>query len=231
MIGIYKITNPNNRIYIGQSINIENRKKYYSSLRCKNQRKLYNSLLKYGYENHIFEIICYCEILQLNKLERYYQEKYDCVENGLNCRYTKSNDKTGSLSNETKLKISKANIGKKLSNEIKLKISENTKNGMTKEGKERLSIFRKNHKTTDETRLKISIKSKGRLHSDKTKKMLSDFRFGSNNPNAKIVLDFNTGVFYNTSKECADILGINKSTLRHYLSGYIKQDRYNLKYV
>ena len=35
MIGIYKITNPSGKIYIGQSINIENRKKIYSKSICK----------------------------------------------------------------------------------------------------------------------------------------------------------------------------------------------------
>jgi len=29
MVGIYKITNPNGKIYIGQSINIESRKRVY----------------------------------------------------------------------------------------------------------------------------------------------------------------------------------------------------------
>lgn len=43
--GIYKITNPNSRIYIGQSINIKNRFwSYMSKGAAKNQHKLYNSL-------------------------------------------------------------------------------------------------------------------------------------------------------------------------------------------
>lgn len=57
MRGIYKITSPNNKIYIGQSVNIENRFSQYERLKCERQPILYNSLKKYGYENHIFEII------------------------------------------------------------------------------------------------------------------------------------------------------------------------------
>ena len=57
MIGVYKITSPTNKIYIGQSTNIEKRKKSYSKLKCKDQTKLYSSLIKYGWENHTFEII------------------------------------------------------------------------------------------------------------------------------------------------------------------------------
>jgi group I intron endonuclease len=231
MSGIYKITNPKGKVYIGQSVNVLNREKYYKSLRCKNQTKIYNSLKKYGADAHVFEIICYCDVSQLNDLERYYQELYNVIDSGLNCRFTNTYDKAGSLSKETKEKIRKANIGKKLSEETKLKISENTKKGMTESVREKISLSRKNYKYSDETKLKISITSKGRFHSKETKEKLSVSRFNSNNPNAKIVLDYNTGVFYNTSKEASDILGIKLSTIRHYISGYIKQERYNLKYV
>ena len=48
MIGIYKITSPNNKVYIGQSVDIEKRLKRYKNLNCKKQSKIYNSLNKYG---------------------------------------------------------------------------------------------------------------------------------------------------------------------------------------
>jgi hypothetical protein len=44
-IGIYKITSPTNKVYIGQSIKINERKRKYKKLDCKNQPKIYNSLL------------------------------------------------------------------------------------------------------------------------------------------------------------------------------------------
>ena len=58
MIGIYKITSPTNRIYIGQSINIEYRFKQYRWIKAKSQTRLRNSFLKHGVENHKFEIVC-----------------------------------------------------------------------------------------------------------------------------------------------------------------------------
>ena len=170
MSGIYKITNPKGKVYIGQSVNVVARKKYYKYLRCKNQTKIYNSLKKYGFENHIFEQVCYCDVSELNELERYYQEFYNSVENGLNCRMTNTKDKSGFLSEETKNKIRNVNLGKKHSEETKLKISEKTKKGMTKEGKEKLSLFRKTFQISEETKIKMSIKSKGRLHTLETKK-------------------------------------------------------------
>jgi len=101
MIGIYKITNPNGKIYIGQSINIESRKHSYSKLRdCKNQTKLYNSLVKYGFSAHIFECIEQCTIEQLNERERYWQDYYNVLKEGLNCKLTGSRDRSGKLSEE-----------------------------------------------------------------------------------------------------------------------------------
>jgi group I intron endonuclease len=92
MIGIYKITNPKNKIYIGQSNNIEKRFKQYEKVKnIKTQKKLYFSLIKYGFENHNFEIICECDLNELTIKERYYQELFNSVYNGLNCHYVDIN--------------------------------------------------------------------------------------------------------------------------------------------
>lgn len=57
MIGIYKITSPSGKVYIGQSWNIERRFYTYTKGKCKDQPKLYNSFLKYGVDNHKFEVV------------------------------------------------------------------------------------------------------------------------------------------------------------------------------
>jgi group I intron endonuclease len=86
MIGIYKITSPSNKIYIGQSKNVEKRIKFYKYTLAKGQPRLYNSFKKYGYENHTFEIIHCCEIHELFYFERYYQDLFSVeLEKGLNC--------------------------------------------------------------------------------------------------------------------------------------------------
>lgn len=54
---IYKITSPSNKIYIGQTWDWIKRKSVYRRNACKGQIKLYNSLVKYGFINHILEII------------------------------------------------------------------------------------------------------------------------------------------------------------------------------
>lgn len=110
MIGIYKIENPEGKVYIGQSRKVEKRLRYYNLENSKGQVKLNKSFVEYGIENHNFELIQECEVTQLNITERYWQDFYDSVDNGLNCKRT---DKT--LSSE------KVNSGrKKLNPEDKL---------------------------------------------------------------------------------------------------------------
>lgn len=121
---IYKITSPSDKVYIGQTVNLNKRFNKYNNLHCKGQVKLYNSFKKYGVNNHIFVVICEVSQSELNDIERYYQDYYNSVEKGLNCRLTKSNDKSGSLSLETRNKLSKAAIGKKMSKEARVKMSE-----------------------------------------------------------------------------------------------------------
>jgi len=135
MVGIYKITNPKGKIYIGQSINIEKRwEREYYTLQCKDQPKIYNSLKKYGPENHIFEIIEKCLLDQLNERERYWQDYYNVLEEGLNLKLTNTEDRNGKHSDETISKMKEywrnyykinngPNKGIKQSEETKLKKS------------------------------------------------------------------------------------------------------------
>jgi group I intron endonuclease len=107
MIGIYKIINPKGRVYIGQSIRIATRKEDYSKLRdCKGQPRLYASLVKYGFSEHIFEVVEECAIEDLNTRERHWQDFYEVLsEKGLNCRLTGTGDKSGCYSQEVRDKI------------------------------------------------------------------------------------------------------------------------------
>ena len=55
LVGIYKITSPTGRIYIGQSWNIVKRMKTHKA--CKSNRLLANSITKYGKENHHYRVV------------------------------------------------------------------------------------------------------------------------------------------------------------------------------
>lgn len=126
-IGIYKITSPSDKTYIGQSINIERRWKAYKNINeSKSQIKLYSSFIKYGIINHKFEIIEKCSIEQLNEKEIYWGLYY-CVldKTGLNLKLGNSN---GKCSQETKDKISQARKGWVPSIERGIKIGNKNKN-------------------------------------------------------------------------------------------------------
>lgn len=118
MVGIYKITNPKGKIYIGQSINIESRKRvyfYFNSYKNSIGPVLTNSFKKYGFENHIFEVIEECSIEQLNERETYWKQYYlDQVKgNWKQVMFCNLHDTGGGpLSEITKQKISKSMTGK-----------------------------------------------------------------------------------------------------------------------
>lgn len=123
MTGIYKITNPSGKVYIGQSIDIENRfKQHKRAFNLGSGTKLYNSFLKYGYDNHSFEVISECTIEELNKKERFYQEQFDSVNKGLNLCYTTTEVEKGIVAEEVKNKISKSKTGTPRSAEHNAKI-------------------------------------------------------------------------------------------------------------
>jgi group I intron endonuclease len=111
MIGIYKITNPNGRIYIGQTTNHVVRWKKYEKLQCKDQPSLYSSLKKYGWENHTCEIIEECSAEHLDEREIFWGEYYNVLSNQhLNNRLGRGH---GSYdSEETKLKKSLCHKGR-----------------------------------------------------------------------------------------------------------------------
>lgn len=88
IIGIYMIKNKTtNKVYIGQSIDINNRWiRHKSEL---NNNKHTNSHLqhawnKYGESDFLFEIIKECEEYELNDLEVFYIQQYDSINTGYN---------------------------------------------------------------------------------------------------------------------------------------------------
>lgn len=166
MIGIYKITSPSNKVYVGQSWDIEKRLQPYRTLKCKGQPKLYYSLKKYGWEAHRFEILqeldesssqehldyaeCfYMTLLTLDRIEL------------LNCR---GGGSKGKLTDETKLLLRNINLGKTYSDETK----------------EKLRKLHTGRIKSPETREKLRIANLGKTHSLETKKKISESHKGIN---------------------------------------------------
>jgi group I intron endonuclease len=175
MIGIYKITSPSNKVYIGQSIDIERRFRHYKRMVCKEQIKIHNSLLKYGVDAHIFEVLELCDTEELNNRERHYQDLYDSVANGLNLLYVKSEHFNGGHSDESKKKISDSLKGRTLTEEHKYKIGlNNSRRVMSPETKEKHRLNGLGKKASPETIEKQRQKRLGSKRSEETKKKMSE---------------------------------------------------------
>ncbi len=137
---IYKITSPSGKSYIGQTISLYKRKYRYRKFQCQTQTHLYNSLIKYGFENHIFEILeDNIEIEKLNEKETYYIEKYDTFNNGMNMTTGGGVCHKRSVETIEKLRISatgnKNNLGKR--NALGYKHTEEAKEKMSNKLKEK----------------------------------------------------------------------------------------------
>jgi len=160
MVGIYKITSPSNRTYIGQSINIKIRwAKHRSLVDSHKSSRLCSSFKSHGVESHIFEILEECEVSQLNERERFYQDFYDVLgPNGLNCKLTESSDLSGYRSIESRKRMSEAQLNRSVEkkNKTKKKAAETYNN----------KTFEEKQKTRDrisETQLKRTQEEKDRI--------------------------------------------------------------------
>lgn len=176
--GIYKITSPSGKNYIGQSIDIDRRKKQYQKI-TKKQTLLYNSIKKYGLDSHEFfiletingEELSNDELIKwLDAKEIFYSLKFNSMfPNGLNLRIGRGG---GRCSEEAKRKNRESHAGKKrlpFSEEWRYKLgsaqrgvprSEETKEKIRKSNSgKNCYLFGKHH--TEEFKQKVSAKLRG----------------------------------------------------------------------
>ena len=131
------------------------------------------------------ETIELCDVEILKDRERYWQEFYNVLsKNGLNNEYVKTQTKQRVLRKESLMLIQQSSIGRVLSDEHKEKISKGN--------------IGKKH--SQETKDKISKRHKGRkMTKSHKRKAIKNLKPG----NDKLVLDLNTGVFYDSLKEAS----------------------------
>jgi group I intron endonuclease len=226
MIGIYKITSPAGRIYIGQSTDIDYRFSSYKRLKCKPQLRIYNSFMKHGVDNHVFEIVEECSPESLNERERYWQDFYNVLgKEGLNCLLVSTDSLQRVLSDEMKSRISASLTGFKHSEESRVKISKGlTGRPVSDETRRKLSESNKNKHRSPETARKISEALKGRKIPKEVIDKRSKNQSGSNHYKARVILNTQNGVFHDCIKEAANCYGINRSTLNNFLIGHRKNN-------
>lgn len=168
MVGIYRLTSPSGRVNIGQSWDIERRKKDYLSnpTRYKTQRKVVRSMEKYGPENHIFEVLQEFPntITQeyLDDVEILFIAQYkECGYKMMNIREGGSR---GKVSEETKRIQSNIRKGKPLPALMIIKCREACKGRFySEETRQKLRIAASGKTLSEEAKQRISVAHKERM--------------------------------------------------------------------
>ena len=226
IIGIYKITSPSGRIYVGQSGDINKRwDNDYKYGKCKGQKSLYNSFQEYGVKNHTFEII---EVIQERETEELTQLELDAREIFFIAKFNtrdkkfgmnlKGGGSHGKHSEETKLKLSLAHKGIRLgfihSEETKSKIGLGNKGKIvSEESRIKLSLAKFGKKNP-----KIAGKKNGmsKGHTEATKLQMSLDRKGKVAPNRIYAVGENHALFGKKhSDETREKISIKNSVINH----------------
>lgn len=240
LVGVYELTSPSGKVYVGQSWDIQRRFNRYKNLNCKKQRKLFNSLNKYGLCNHRIKI------LELFYGDGANQETLDRIEIA-NIKYNKdignellnlaSGGSRGKHSEETLAILrdirgeKNPSFGKKRSKEFCEKRRGEGNPNFGNRGPKNPNFGKKQ---TEERRLKTSGENNywyGKRGSDihfYGKKQSPEHvakRSGKNHCRAKAVIDTSTGKIYDTITLAAKDLNITSSAVQWR----IKSGKYNLE--
>jgi group I intron endonuclease len=215
--GIYKITSPSNRVYVGQTLNFATRFNKYRLMHCQGQRRLYASFLKYGIGSHKFEVVEVCEETTMNERERYYQDLYEVLgPKGLNCKLTPCDQLKGRHSQEVKRKISMAHKGKKATEETRAKMRARV---VSNETMERLRNAQLGKKLSESTKEKMRQRMLGNAYTKGVRPI-----------NVKQVVCTKTGEIYASAVDAAKAVGFKRTTLTAMLSGQ-NGNKTTLKYL
>lgn len=225
MTGIYKITSPTGKVYIGSSIKISKRKNSYKNIRCKEQPKIYSSLKKYGWEKHVFEVIhqlpddVHGDIL--DTYEILYWELYkDCGVEMLNC---KSPGKRGIPSKEgtEKMKETKAkNFRRKLELEGRLIPKPETKRTRVITEKQRENL----------RKLMTGITLIERFGEKRASEISHNRSIGLMGKTSKPIVCVNTGQVFDSIRSASKILGVHENSIGNILAGRTKTTRKGLTF-
>lgn len=218
MVGIYRITNPVGKVYIGQSVNIERRFRSYKNLtHCSQQHKLFRSFRKYNVVEHVFEVIEECNEKHLNERERYWQDFYDVLSNnGLNLKLTKTADRSGKMSKEsvekrvrnTNQKIKVANTNYKLISEKRVANTDFKARTLNTDYKKR-TLNTDYQKRTTNTNYKVKVEN---TDYDKRSEKF-------HKPVLQITKDGHSVKEWKSIKEVGETLGIDRTSISRCCKG------------
>ena len=222
MIGIYKIVSPNGKVYVGQTRNHRLRINCYSSGSCKSQTKLYNSIVKYGWDTHLFQMIEECSIEMLNEREIHWGNLLNCLdrEKGLNCRLGGQNTQ---VSDETRKRLSEGHKGRKPWNKG-LKYNEEQKKNI------KMPDSKKQGKFLSELYKGKSLEERvgGKERSDEVRE---NMRKGMLGKNTSSIICITTGEKFNSIKEASEKFNVHENSIGNILNGLARKTRKGLTFI
>lgn len=205
----------NDMYYIGITSQNPPKKRWQNGNPYRGNSYFYNAIQKYGFDNFRHEILFNgltkeeAEQKEIELIARYQSNDRSLgynIANGGNC--------IGTMAQETKDKISKANMGNKYSlghkhtEEEKRKMSERMKGNQYTKGKkmpEHVMQILIESRQNEEVKRKIALANTGKKHSEETKKKLSESHKGLG---VRKVVCIETGIVYESVKEAGDMNNI-----------------------
>jgi len=224
---VYKITNViNEKKYIGSTVNYKARKQEHFRdlfLNKHHSIALQRAYNIYGKDNFIFEIIE--KVKDKNDLISKEQFYIDSLYPEYNCCKVAGSPLGRKMTIE---QIAANSIRNKGDNNSNCKIKEKDfKKIIELRSSETIRVIAKKYNVHACTITRILNKAKPenkkyiKIYSDEARKSISE-RAKTRKNSSKILIDLNTGVFYNSLKELSDLLEINNSTLSDRIKGKYK---------
>jgi group I intron endonuclease len=216
---IYKIVNPVGQVYIGKTSNYRKRMDRYRTMKkYERQRLIYDSIISYGFNNHSVEMLERFDSDDMGAQGkemfwiRTYMSNYNRFpdQNGLNLTDGGAGAKGCKYGQERAIKLSKAHKGKTISAECREKMRIARINSP-------YQGLRLGKKHSEESRLKMKESQKGK-------------RLGQEHPTAKMVVNSENGVFYDSIREAANSINKNTNYLHNRLCGKL-QNRTSFKLI
>lgn len=240
---VYKHTSPNNKCYIG--ITCQNPSRRWRNGNGYSEQFFWKAICKYGWDNFTHEILYSgltkneAEQKEIELIKQYKSNDrrfgYN-IDNGGKC--------SGRMSEQTKLKIHNAKVGKHISNETKRKLSKR----FSGSGNPRYGVH-----LSDETKRKISEANKGKPVwnkgiplSEEAKERLRQLSIGRpkkpdeleklkmNAPNRREVLCIETNEVYSSTRDVERKLGICHAQISRccrHIKGYETINGLHWKYI
>ena len=164
--GIYILTSPSDKKYVGQSFNVERRLSSHKlKENAKNTTKFISAIKKYGFYNFTVDIIT-CKEELLNLTEIMYINIFDSYNNGYNGSVGGEGSRGLKQTNYAKEIASKTHKGKKLTEEQKLVVSINSSG-------ESNGMYGRNHTTESKEKQRLAslgnLYNLGHIHSEERK--------------------------------------------------------------